>query len=358
MHKKWIWQQKGWPKLSWQDVMVLPLLRSVRFKMGFLVGASSINCNPNELAMDMLAANITHSSAIENERIDVPSVRSAISQRMGIACDTRDPVMLRAEKLVEMQWGALNCDTPLAMEMLLKWHCYIFPQEDAKTAKISPGQLRGPGVMQVVSGSIDNPIVHFQAPPHEGLENQLKLFIQWFNDSATDVSLDPLLRAGVAHLWFLILHPFEDGNGRLARAITDMALAQANPQSRYLLAMSYTIFELRVGYYQALQTQENGGLDITNWLIWFLETLSASIDQSQQAIDHLLVKNHFWKQHQTQNLRPEQIKILNLLLSATPQELMEGISASQYQYLANVSRSTASRHLAELMFCGCLTLGV
>lgn len=358
MHKKWIWQQKGWPKLFWQDSLLLPVLRTLRFKMGCLVGASSVlSCNPNELAMDMLVANITHSSAIENERLDVPSVRSALSRRMGIACDTRNPALLRAEKLVEMQWEALNYNAPLTLGMLLQWHRCLFPVEDERTAWISPGQLRGPGVMQVVSGNRDNPIIHFEAPPHEILNNQLEEFIQWFNDSVTDVSLDPLLRAGVAHLWFVVLHPFQDGNGRLTRAITDMALAQACPQSRLLYAMSFTIFERRTEYYQALQTQECGGLDITEWLLWFLYTLTISIEQSQQTINHPLVKKRFWIQHQAQNLRPEQIKILDLLLSAEPQEFMKGISASQYQIFTNVSRATASRHLAELQACGCLTRG-
>lgn len=208
--------------------------------------------------------------------------------------------------------------------------------------------------MQVVSGRIDRPTVHFEAPPRAGLEAQLADFLAWFESSRSDASLDPFLRAGIAHFWFVTLHPFDDGNGRLTRAITDLALAQGEQQAIRFYAMSASILDDRAGYYRILEASQKGGLDITKWLQWFLETLLKSLEQALARIDRVLVKARFWQAHRSQTLSAEQIKVLNRLLDRGERGFEDGISAAQYQAVAKVSKATATRHLSDLLEKGCI----
>jgi Fic family protein len=208
--------------------------------------------------------------------------------------------------------------------------------------------------MQVVSGRIDRPTVHFQAPPREELEAQLDVFLDWFNRSLDDAALDPLLRAGMAHFWFVTLHPFDDGNGRLTRAITDLALAQSEHHAIRFYAMSASILADRAGYYRVLESSQKAGLDITAWLHWFLTTLLNSLQEALQRIDRVLAKTRFWQQHQHHGLMVQQIKVLNRLLDGGDRGFEHGISAAKYQAVAKVSKATATRHLADLLDKGCI----
>lgn len=208
--------------------------------------------------------------------------------------------------------------------------------------------------MQVVSGHVGKPVVHFEAPPRQGLENELTAFLHWFAESRTDTALDPLIRAGIAHLWFVTLHPFEDGNGRLTRAITDLALAQAENQSIRFYAMAAGIMERRAGYYSILESTQKGDVNITPWLAWFLETLKDAIEKAMTQIDHVLKKARFWQMHSQDRLLPEQSKVLNRLLDAGAQGFEGGLSAAKYQSMAKVSKATATRHLSELLEKKCL----
>jgi len=208
--------------------------------------------------------------------------------------------------------------------------------------------------MQVVSGRLDRPTVHFEAPPRAGLEAQLDDFLTWFESSRSDASLDPFLRAGIAHFWFVTLHPFDDGNGRLTRAITDLALAQGEQQAIRFYAMSASILDDRAGYYRILEASQKGTLDITAWLQWFLATLLKSLEQALARIDRVLVKARFWQAHRSQALSAEQIKVLNRLLDGGERGFENGISAAQYQAVAKVSKATATRHLSDLVEKGCL----
>ncbi|MGE8454315.1 MAG: Fic family protein, partial [Pseudomonadales bacterium] len=216
------------------------------------------------------------------------------------------------------------------------------------------GALRGEEPMQVVSGRIDRPTVHFEAPPRAGLEAQLADFLAWFESSRSDASLDPFLRAGIAHFWFVTLHPFDDGNGRLTRSITDLALAQGEQQAIRFYAMSASILDDRAGYYRILEASQKGGLDITKWLQWFLETLLRSLEQALTRIDRVLVKARFWQAHRSQTLSAEQVKVLNRLLDGGERGFENGISAAQYQAVAKVSKATATRHLSDLLEKGCI----
>ena len=196
--------------------------------------------------------------------------------------------------------------------------------------------------------------MHFEAPPRKGLEHALDEFLQWFETSRDQPELDPLVRAGVAHFWFVTLHPFDDGNGRLTRAITDLALAQGEHQAIRFYAMSASILEDRAGYYQALESSQKATLDITDWLEWFFKTLLRSVQQAMAQIDRVLDNSRFWQQHRDLVLSAEQIKVLNRLLDGGEKGFEQGISAAQYQAVAKVSKATATRHLADLLEKNCL----
>lgn len=208
--------------------------------------------------------------------------------------------------------------------------------------------------MQVVSGRLDCPTVHFEAPPRTGLEQELARFIGWFNRSQDDPAVNPLLRAAITHFWFITLHLFEDGNGRIARALADLALAQADRQSIRLYAMSIAILDNRGDYYRMLEQSQRGTLDITDWLVWFLRTLKATLDTALVNVERTLAKARFWHQHHGAGLSKEQVKVLNRLLDGGEKGFEQGINASGYQKVAKVSKATATRHLADLLEKGCL----
>lgn len=352
----WIWQQARWPKFHWEAGAVLPLLCDVRLKLGVLLGkAGAVGGDAPTAALDVLLENIITSSAIEGEELNVASVRSSLAKRLGVVGEQAYPASSRSEGLAEMILDAVGgLDKPLTVERLFQWHCFLFPEDAFSLAKIKVGGVRGDEPMQVVSGRIDRPTIHFEAPPREVLGNELAAFVQWFNQSQKDAALDPLLRAGISHLWLITLHPFDDGNGRITRALTDRALAQADSQSIRLYAMSAALLERRKDYYQILEKTQRGDLDITHWLAWFLETLDSTLQTSLDKIDCTLVKPRFWQRFHDVGLLPEQTKVLNRLLEGGESNFEQGISASQYQSVAKVSKATATRHLADLVAKGCI----
>jgi Fic family protein len=359
---QWIWQQRNWPSFTWDVERLAPLLRSCTLAQGRLlgmIGASGTDASEHS-ELDALLQNVITSSAIEGEQLNVGSVRSSLAKRLGMASDER--VTPRSEGLAELMLDATQQhQTPLTSERLMRWHSLLFPEPSSLLAnRIRVATLRGVEPMQVVSGRIDRPVVHFEAPPRDGLEKQLEGFFYWFNTSRTDPTLDPLLRAGIAHFWFVTLHPFDDGNGRLTRAITDLALAQGENQAIRFYAMSASILGNRQGYYQILENSQRGAMNLTPWLEWFLHTLLHTLEQAMQRIDRVLAKARFWQQHREDGLSAEQIKVLNRLLNG---DLLSekngagfegGISAAQYQAVAKVSKATATRHLADLLEKGCL----
>lgn len=287
--------------------------------------------------------------------MDARSVRSSLARRLGVP-DNGAP-SARSEGLAELLLDATgNYDRPLTVKRLFKWHRWLFPIEPTLLGTpLKVGELRGSDPMQVVSGRLDQPRVHFEAPPRNGLEEALQRFIEWFNHSRDDATLDPLLRAGIAHFWFVTLHPFDDGNGRLTRALTDLALAQADNQGIRLFALSASILEDRSGYYHVLESSQKGGLDITPWLTWFLHTLLRSQNAALERINRVVAKTRFWQLHRTDELMTEQVKVLNRLLDGGERGFESGISAAQYQAVAKVSKATATRHLTDLLDKGCIT---
>ncbi|WP_341303612.1 Fic family protein [Pseudomonas sp. TMP25] len=352
----WIWQQPNWPHFSWQADALAPQLRACAQTQGRLLGMLGAVDNNSEVqsSLDALLQNIVTSSAIEGEQLNVGSVRSSLARRLGLTEEGRTTA--RSEGLAELLLDATSAaHQPLTLLRLYRWHHCLFPTDDNLLARpLRIGTLRGDEPMQVVSGRLDKPTVHFQAPPRAGLQQQVNDFLAWFTSSQHDPQLDLLLRAGIAHFWLVTLHPFDDGNGRITRALTDLALAQSEPQAIRFYAMSASILDDRAGYYRILETSQKGALDITAWLQWFLSTLLNSLEHALVRIDRVLAKARFWQVQRSRMLSAEQIKVLNRLLDGGEKGFESGISAAQYQALAKVSKATATRHLSDLLEKGCL----
>ena len=359
MTQRWIWQSTAWPQFDWQNKHVQASLRACHHRLGVLSGKTSSASNTQQ-SLDTLLANILASSAIEGELLNAESVRSSLANHLGVNNEQPYPVSDQSEGLADLMLDALtNHTAPLTEERLNQWHHWLFPQNSRPmTHSLRVGELRGNTPMQVVSGRLDKQKVHFEAPPRSELETGLTEFLDWFNQTAKDNSLDPLIRAAISHFWFITLHPFDDGNGRLTRALTDMALAQGDEQSIRLFAMSVAILDNLKGYYDILeQTQKNTEaveqtLDVTPWIEWFLSTLLTSVESAITTIDRTLAKTAFWQRYNDMSLSAEQRKVLNRLLDGGPTGFENGISAAQYQKVAKVSKATATRHLADLVAKG------
>lgn len=356
--KKWIWQQDDWPRFRWRDDTVQPLLHRFRVEQGRLLGqfdAIGAEHGPR-ITLDILLQSIVASSAIEGEQLDEQSVRSSLARRLGLDTKNPYPVTAQSEGLAEIALAASdNLDRPMTRKQLFEWHHLLFPAGGKTFAgEIRVGQLRGDAPMQVVSGRIDRPTVHFEAPPHSVLDAELDMFLRWFEESRQNTALDPLLRAAVCHFYFVTLHPFDDGNGRLARALTELALSQADDQGLRLYAMSATTLRERRGYYAALEKCQRENMDITVWTEWFLKTLIAAVQDALNQIASILDKARFWQQYGQAGLSVTQTKVLNRLLDGGERGFEHGISASQYCKVAKVSKATATRHLADLLAKGCL----
>lgn len=354
----WIWQQPTWPHFTWSDDELAAALRECHVLQGTLLGRAGTVGDDVEAGeeLDALLQNVITSSAIEGEQLNVDSVRSSLARRLGVAAGAEAPRTPRSEGLAELMFDATHqVDAPLDLMRLFHWHTLLFPPgETILPLRIRVGELRGDAPMQVVSGRMDRPVIHFEAPGRSGLEDQLALFLDWFASSRDDTTLDPLLRAGLAHLWFVTLHPFDDGNGRLTRAISDLALGQAGHEAARFHAMSASILADREGYYRVLEASQKGTLDITPWLAWFLRTLKDSLLRALARIDRVIRKTQYWHRHRSDDLSIEQVKLLNRLLDGGDRGFEGGISASQYQALAKVSKATATRHLVDLLAKGCI----
>lgn len=349
--QKWLWQHPQWPDFQWQQDKLQPLLRRAYDLLGQLKGRMTLVDGHEEFTLDALLANIVASSAIESEKVDVYGVRSSLARQLGVADQHPVKVSERSEGLANLMRDAVTSwQQPLTTDTLLQWHLWLFQGQNSLLQKVLPGELRGDAPMQIVSGPISKPKVHFEAPPRAAIESELERFLSWFNDTANSC-IDPLVRAGITHLWFVTIHPFEDGNGRITRALTDRALAQADQNSIRLFAMSEAILEHRNVYYDILEHTQKHDTDITAWLVWFIETLTLSIDGALLKIERMIFKTKFWAQHANKQLLEPQRKVLNRLLDG---DFANGINANRYQSVAKVSKATATRHLSDLVAQGIL----
>lgn len=349
----WIWQHESWPAFHWDKSRIEPLLRQTRLNQGVLLGMMYTQTeNQAESMLNTLLANIVHSSAIEGEKLNAFSVRSSLARKLGVSEDKPFPTTKQTDGLAEIMLDAVNnLDTPMSLSRVLHWHSLLFPAGGELLNPVIGGELRSEHPMQVVSGRIDRPVVHFEAPPRQSLDSELNDFICWFNDSINDSSLDPLLRAAIVHLWFVTLHPLEDGNGRITRLLTDLALAQAENKSVRFYAMSVGILANRKAYYETLEKTQRGDLDITEWIYWFLKTLNETFDGVLEEVKKTIFKANFWGSVEQGELCKEQVKVLNRMLDG---DFPDGINTSQYHAVAKVSKPTATRHLTSLVALGYL----
>lgn len=352
---QWIWQQPEWPRLRWDQAALSTLLARARLAQGKALGATRLldaGLTLEASAAVLVEDGIT-TSAIEGERLDPDAVRSSVARHLGLPTAGLPAPPRAVDGLIEVLLDATGrYDKPLTAERLFGWHAALFPTGRSGLHPIRPGALRGDEPMQVVSGSTGRERIHFIAPPRDGLAAELSNFLAWFN--AAPAELEGLIRAGIAHLWFVTLHPFEDGNGRLARALTDMALSQDERQPRRFFSLSAQILRERKGYYAILERTQRGELDITGWLAWFLEQVEASANAAECTVANTLAKARFWLRHQGADLNERQRKVLNRLLDAGPDGFEGGITTRKYMSLAKTSRVTAYRELANLVEKGCL----
>jgi len=303
--------------------------------------------------IDSLVQTAIRSSEIEGEVLDARSVRSSVVNKLGLdQAGIVDQGTVQTDALADLLVSATTELTkPVSIEMLCEWQAALFINPDSLLS-INIGSLRGDEPMQVVSGRIDRPRVHFEAPPRNALEAELKRFLQWYN--LPPAQLDPYVRAAITHLWFVTLHPFDDGNGRVARALADRALAQADNNPVRFYSHSAAIMAKRREYYALLEKTQKGTLEITEWLSWFVTTLIDAVALSKNRFAQVMVKVRFWQRHAQTVLNDREVKVLNRLLDSYGEEFVDGISASKYRSIAKVSKATATRELAGLVNKGCL----
>ena len=365
----YIWASKSWPLFVFSTDLIRPRLENVLALQKQLIGkAKSLPGHTDrEAEMDALIQEALQTSQIEGEKLNVGSVRSSVAKQLGLQQAGLPPSTRQTESLVAMLCSATSdLQQPLSQQMLCEWQAAIFP--DAPVVKnFIIGDLRGEAPMQVVSQKGHRETVHFEAPPESQLQQELDAFIDWFNlklPVASHVEMHGIVRAAIAHLWLITLHPFEDGNGRVTRALTDRALAQDEQTSIRFYSLSAAIEKNRQAYYEILEntqgcktkTQQSSAAetDITEWINWFLETLAQAMQQGQQRIERVINKTRFWQTHSQTVLSARQIKVLNRLLDGAGVEFAEGINASKYKNLTDVSKATATRDLAELVTKACL----
>ena len=306
-----------------------------------------------EASLVTLTEDVVKSSEIEGERLDRDQVRSSIARRLGIDIGALTPAERDVEGVVEMMLDATQrYAEPLTAERLFGWHAALFPTGRSGMHRIIVGAWRDDrtGPMQVVSGPVGRERVHYEAPSADRLAREMGTFVDWFNH---EVSLDPVLKAGVAHLWFVTIHPFDDGNGRIARAIADMALARSERSVQRFYSMSAQIRAEREGYYDILEATQKGELDVTRWLEWFLRCLGRAIDGAETTLATVMAKARFWEARAGQSFNERQRLVLNRLLDG-----FEGkLSSSKWAALAKCSQDTALRDIDDLVRRGVLARG-
>jgi Fic family protein len=346
----YIHERPAWPHFQWNMERLAGLLARVRHKQGVVLGRMGALGFPvqAEAGLETLTEEVVKSSAIEGEQLDSTRVRSSLARRLGIDIGGLEPVNRHIEGIVSVLLDATQCyAAPLTKDRLLGWHAALFPTGFSGFRRITVGAWRTPeaGAMQVASGPVGREKVHFEAPAAERLETEMTAFLEWF-ESKQD--LDPVLKAGIAHLWFVTLHPFEDGNGRIARAITDCALARADNSPQRFYSMSSRIEQERNLYYTILETTQKGPIDISHWLEWFLECLERAIDGAEVLLTAVLRKSRVWNTANQHALNARQRTVINRLLDAFHGKL----TTAKYAKLAKCSRDTALRDIRELLEFG------
>ena len=344
--------QPSWPKFHWDSERISQLLVNVRHRQGRLIGRmEGLGLQlRKEAVLNTLTEDVLKSSEIEGEKLDRDQVRSSIARRLGIDIGGLIRADRDVEGVVEMMLDATqHYDRPLSVRRLFNWHAALFPTGRSGMSRIDVGTWRKDknGPMQVVSGPIGKERVHYQAPPAARLRGEMKRFLDWFEK---ENSTDPVLKAGVAHLWFVTIHPFEDGNGRIARDIADMLLARSEQSPQRFYSMSAQIRQERKTYYEILEATQKGNLDITRWLEWFLACLDRAFDHSETILAAVLNKARFWDRFAGTEFNERQRSMIDRLLNH-----FEGkLTSSKWATLEKCSQDTALRDIEDLIRTGVL----
>ena len=353
--KTYIWQQTDWPTWSYDATTLSILLANAHQAQGRLLGKmQSLGFGvQQQTSLQVLTDDVLKTSEIEGEFLRPELVRSSVAKRLGIDIGGLSDSDRTVDGIVDIVMDATsNHAHDLSLDRLLSWHAALFPLGYSGIHKISAGQLRDDrlGPMQVISGAIGREKIHFEAPPASCLRSEITQFLNWFNASQ---SLDPYLKAGIAHLWFVTIHPFDDGNGRIGRAIADMALSRADQSRDRFYSLSSQIMKERQGYYLHLERSQKGSLDATEWLAWFLQCLINAIDSANSNLYSTLAKTQFWQHWQGVPFNERQIKLLNRLLDG-----FEGnLTNKKWSLIAKCSADTALRDITDLLDRGVLSRG-
>lgn len=351
----YIWERPDWPNIIWRDADIAALLADVRHAQGRLLGRMEAMGFPlqEEAFLRTLTQDVVKTSEIEGEKLDVQQVRSSLARRLGIDIGALAPTDRHVEGIVEVMLDATrDFDTELTRDRLFGWHAALFPTGRSGMVKIRVGDWRDDsgGPMQVVSGPIGREQIHYTAPPAERVAAEMEAFLDWFN---APIDTAPVLKAAQAHLWFVTIHPFDDGNGRIARAIADLALTRSEGSPQRFYSMSAQISAERNDYYAILEATQRGDQDVTEWITWFLFCLQRAIDGADIVLSAVLDKARFWDVHKAASLNERQVKVINRLLDG-----FEGkLTSSKWAKLTKSSQDTANRDIAALVRLGIIRKG-
>jgi Fic family protein len=353
LSRKYIHELTEWPHFQWDQATVGPLLADIRHRQGRLLGRmEGLGFDLQKQAeLDTLTLEVLKSSEIEGEHLDPGQVRSSVARRLGMDLGGAEPIDRHVEGAVELMIDAThNYAQPLTDERMFGWHAALFPTGRSGTRKIVAGAWRDDalGPMQVVSGPVGKETVHYEAPAARLLEGEMAAFLDWANGGTDEI--DPVLRAAIAHLWLVTIHPFDDGNGRIARAIADWALARSERTPQRFYSMSAQIRHERNDYYDLLENTQKGTLDITPWLSWFLGCLGRAFEGTEVTLAKVLGKARFWDRHARARLNERQRDIVNRLLDG-----FEGkLTTTKWATLEKCSHDTALRDIQDLIEQGLL----
>jgi Fic family protein len=345
--KVYKYEQSNWPIFEWNSETLLPLLSMVRNRQGKLIGKMGMLGFElrSEANLEILTQEIVKSTEIEGEDLDKQQVRSSIARKLGLNISGLIYSERHVDGIVDLMIDATkNYDKELTRERLFSWHSALFPNGRSGRYRIIAGQWRddSTGPMQVVSGSLGKEKVHYQAPHALKIENEMTLFFDWFN---REKKTDLVFKAAIAHLWFVTIHPFEDGNGRISRALSDMLLSQSDEQSYRFYSMSTQIRKERNSYYEILEKTQKGGMDITRYLEWFLNSLLNAIEYSDVILEKIIYKHYFWTKNAKLNLNSRQIKILNMLMD----DFIGVLNTTKWANIGKCSQDTALRDIQDLI---------
>ena len=356
--KKWIWEQEDYPNFIYDSKTIEPLIQKVSQEQGYLIAFTSMMNDENlkQRQFEALTNEAMSTSAIEGEHLNRDSVKASIQRKLGLLTEDDKKRDDATDNLIAVLIDAnTNYNDDLVLEKIFGWHNAIFSKGYSGFDKINVAEFRDEGTMEVISGPIGKEKTYYVAPPRDILEEEMNKYLQWFNDQEAS-----LIKAAIAHLWFVIIHPLDDGNGRITRAITDLVLSKIeSSQISRLYSMSSAINKNRNSYYEALEATTGykinaNPMDITVWCEWFLNTLHTALCDTKKSLNYILQKTHFWDKHKESDLNARQTKVLNKILDMGVENFDGGLNKRKYIAIAKTTSATASRDIVDLLEKGCI----